>query len=330
MTSGIDSEALTRALVARGLLSSGATPPPRTTDDRPWFVGFLMGAAGWLAALFALTFVAVLFDLDSGADYALPGLLMLGAALGLYYASRAHAFLDQLALALSLAGQIAITVALGDALDSAAATASLVAVLQALLLMILPNRTARVFAAFFASIAWALALRLAWWDDDEPAGVRFAPALLGWIAIWLPIAALSAMLVAREAVWMARGWSEILRPLLTGSLLALCFGTLVSEPSQVFTVLVGQGGSGMNWLAIWPLLAVGAALYAGFMALRVRNRALVGVAIVAALLHVMQFYFVLGTTLLLKSMIMAGVGLVLLAVAAVLGNRSGQPAPEAA
>jgi hypothetical protein len=55
----------------------------------------------------------------------------------------------------------------------------------------------------------------------------------------------------------------------------------------------------------------------------VRNRALIGLGICGALLHVAQFYFLLGTTLMIKSILMLLVGAALLGVAAGLRREIG-------
>jgi uncharacterized membrane protein len=80
---------------------------------------------------------------------------------------------------------------------------------------------------------------------------------------------------------------------------------------------------------MWPLLDVFAALVAALLAFRVRSNALVGTAIAAALIHVLQFYFLLGTTLLTKSLIMLGVGALLLGGGLVLRRQAATAPGEA-
>ena len=69
---------------------------------------------------------------------------------------------------------------------------------------------------------------------------------------------------------------------------------------------------------LWPLLAMFAALFAMLCAIRVRSKALLGAGIAAALLHVAQFYYLLGTTLLVKSAVMLVIGALMLASGALL------------
>jgi uncharacterized membrane protein len=120
---------------------------------------------------------------------------------------------------------------------------------------------------------------------------------------------------------MALGVRRIVRPALGGILLALTFGTFASAPGEMLDFLWSADSHvHTNWLAIWPLLNVSAALVAGLGAFHLRNRALLGVAIAAALLHVAHFYFLLGTTLLMKSAIMLVIGALLLGLGLLLRN----------
>lgn len=315
---------LSRELVQRGLLDRNA-PAPEAASDRPWFIGAVLGAAGWLAGVFALAFVELLFKPDSAADFVLAGVVMLSAAFGLYTVDRESAFFDQLALALSIAGQLALAIAAWETTDSAAGTAALVALLQGALLFAMPNRLAKLLAAFFACIAWALAVRFASWGEwtfgSDRRQVDMFPALVGWLVIWLPIIALTHVLVATEMQWLTKGWHRIVRPSLSGLIASLAIGTWVSEPFGSLTFWVPPGDTYTNWLALWPLLAAAAALFAATCAFRLRHNGLVGLAVVGALLHVVQFYYLLGASLLTKASIMLGVGAALLFAAAQTARR---------
>ena len=85
-------------------------PTAHTGHDRPWYIGLLLGAGGWLAGLFLLGFVALLLPPDEPPEAALTGAVLLVAAWGLFKADRdgagcSQGFMAQLALALSIAGQ---------------------------------------------------------------------------------------------------------------------------------------------------------------------------------------------------------------------------------
>jgi hypothetical protein len=317
---------LTDALVERNLIR-GKAPPPEAVDDRPWYISVVLGAAGWLAGLFALLFVGLLFEPETTVGFSVAGIVMLAAAFGLYSAGRS-AFFDQLALALSIAGQLALTWAAMQATESAAGTAALVTLLQLMLLITMPNRMAKVLAAFFACIAWALAVRFALWGETMLSDVRrevpLGLALGSWLGIWAPLIAGCQALIAYEARWMAGRGRMLARSVQSGLLMALAIATWTSEPLGSLVFWSPSGETYANWLVLWPLLGAGTALFAAICAYRLRNRALVGLSIAGALLHVMQFYYLLGTTLIMKSVIMLVVGVALLLAAWGLGRSRAQ------
>lgn len=323
---------LTDELLRRKLIKDASTAP-EPGNERPWYISIVLGCSGWLAGLFALACVALFFKPDTPVGFALAGLILLSTAFGLYAADRSGAFLDQLALAFSIAGQLALAWAAGDAFKSDAATAALVAVMQIVLLLVMPNALAKVLAALFACCAWALAIRFAWWGASDFYVMRrqitLAPALLTWLVIWTPIIAVVYGLIRTERAWMASGLRRIARPALNGLLVSLALATWLSEPSTSFLPWGGDTQVRTNWFSLWPLLGAASALYAALCAFQLRSRAMIGVSIAGALLHVAQFYYLLGTTLLMKSVIMLGVGVAALAAAYQLNDRNVQNEPDA-
>lgn len=308
-----------RVLADQGLILADATPLPFGAGGRPWFVSLVLGAAAWLASLFAFLFVLFFFDLDSGVAAALLGLVLLGAGFALYRADRDSAFLGQLALALSLAGQLALIYAVGDTTHSETTTAAFTAAMSAALVFVMPNAFAKTLSTLFACLAWAVTVRFGLWGEDWFDGSRRAvalgPALIGWSVIWVPAAVLAYALIRRETRWMAGEMRAVARPVLTGLLTALALGTWSSEPFATLTFWAPAGEVPENWLAVWPLLGVAAALFAAVCAQQLRHRPLIGVAIAGALMHVVQFYYLLGVMLVVKSYFMLAVGAVLLLAA---------------
>lgn len=317
---------LEAVLRERGVLPAGPAMPDEG-PDRPWFVRVLLGVSGWLAGFCCLGFAALLFKPDDASGLFPIGAVLLAGSLALYR-TRLGAFAQQLALSFSMAGHLALAIAIGDVTDSATATAASVAALQAAWLLVVRDRFARLVAALFAALALALAVRLGLVGDDpfssRARGVSLAPALAGWVVVWVPLALAARALVRTEVRWMAAGRAPLLRPVLTGLLLALAFGTVASQPLD--GGLWGpETATRTDWLALWPLLSVAAAVAALALAHRLRSRAVMGAAIAGALLHVFHFYLRLGTTLLVKAAIMAVVGVLLLAAAAALDRREGTP-----
>jgi hypothetical protein len=325
----ISADELTAALAKRGVLRADAQVPETSRSDRPWFIGVLLGTAGWMAGVFGLAFVALLFKPSSTVELATAGVILLAAAFVLYASDRESAFFDQLALALSIAGQLALAWEFIRGTGSIAGTALLVALMECGLVVVLPNHTARLLATLFACIACALAIRVSLWGGDMIFGfdqrvASLGPALAGWCMIWIPTMAAAWLLIGNEVKWMSTGMRRILRPLLSGLLLSVAFGTLASEPTGVLQFWMPITAA-QNWLVLWPLLAALAALFAAFCAFRMRDNALLGASIAAALLHVLQFYYLLGTTLLMKSAIMLVIGALLLTGSAMIRRRTIAP-----
>jgi uncharacterized membrane protein len=76
-----------------------------------------------------------------------------------------------------------------------------------------------------------------------------------------------------------------------------------------------------SWWSLFPLLNIALAVFAMYASFRLRNLGLLGVAILAALLHLSRFYYLYGATLLAKAAIMFCVGAVLLAAGVWLHRR---------
>ena len=288
----------------------GTTAP--IAAARPWYIGLLLGASGWLAGGFLLVFVAMLFHPDSAGAAAVSGAVLLAAAWGLFKADRDGAFTSQLALALSFAGQCLVLFAMVEHRHSMAFVAGAACVLQTAMLLLMPNRLHRLMSAFFALIAWALMWRFGLFGEPSFSNTNnnaasLPAALGGWLITWLPIGALLWLAIRQEPAWIARGWAPVLRPALTGLIVGVAFATLISYPLESFRWW-GSAPVRTDWLALWPLLSAGAALAAGAAAFALGSRALMGACIVAVLLHVSHFYYALGTSLLLKSLLMLLMG----------------------
>lgn len=323
---------LMQAMREAGAIPEEAALPPEEGGDRPWYIALVQGFAGWLAGIFLLVFLGVTFSPNEKAMIFLLGVLLLGAAWFIYHSDREAVFLDQFALALSIAGQFAIAWSvIGDDFEGLPMALSLLA-LQLALWWVMPNRVARTLAAFFATIAWVYTVRLL----VQPAAgeeLLFGHGretlrplwfiALGWPLTWLPLVALAGWLLRREPRWMASSFRERARPLLIGSLLGLSLAGIVAEPFSFFALGLDTLGLPFSWWALFPLLNIALALYALHGAFHLRSSALLGFAILAALVHLSRFYYLYGTTLLAKSVIMFAVGAGLLAAGAWLHRRHG-------
>ena len=300
-----------------------------TAQDRPLAISLLLGVSGWVAGLFMLVFVAILFHPTDASQAAVSGALLLAAAWGLFKVDGdgEQVFVAQLALALSIAGQCLMLFAMSEHAHGIAPIASAALLLQTVLALAMPNRLHRALSTLFATIAWALTLRFALfgevdhWRGDTTARVASLPlALAGWLFAWGPVAAGLGWAIRSEPTWTARGWSPVLRPILTGLIVGLAFATLASRPFESFRWF-GSGQIDTGGLALWPLLSALGALGAVAAAFARRQRALMAVCVVAVLGHVAHFYYALGTSLLMKSLLMLAMGAVFVATARALAAK---------
>ncbi len=323
----------TALMQARGLIPVDAPAPPADTSDRPWFVSLLQGVAGWLAGIFLLIFLGLVFKPESGPMIFGLGAVLLVAAWFMYHADRHGAFLDQFALAISIAGQIAVAGSVLKDHFSGLGMSVTALVVQIFVLLAMPNKIARTLAALFATIAWIWVVRFLVRPgsaeqvlfDERHSGdltVLGAWALpLAWLLTWLPLLALAAWLILREPQWMASRLRNLARPTLTGVLLGLSMGAIVAEPFTLVVLGTESWGRGLDWLAIFPLLSICLALFSAYGAFRVRSSGLLGFAVFAALVHLARFYYFYGTTLMWKSLIMLVVGAAMLLAGVALKNR---------
>ncbi len=325
---------LVDALRARGVIAADAPALNGETQDRPWFIALLQGVAGWLGGIFLLVFLGAMLRPESTAGIAACGIVLLLGAWALYFADRNAVFLDQFALAMSIAGQFALAWAIVKDADSGVFVAATLFVLQCAVFAVMPNKFARLLAAFFACAAWVYLIRFLLLPgagdglslDDELiwrsslAGGYVVP--LGWLLTWAPMIALVAWLTEREPRWMASRAHAFARPALSGLLLGLAAGGIVTEPLGIFLLGEEQLGLRLGWWSLFPLLSIALAVFAMVCAHRVGSAGIAGVAILAALVHLSRFYYLYGTTLLWKSLIMVAVGAVLFGAGFALAKRA--------
>ena len=324
-------------LRSRGIIP--ARSPSERNFDRPWFVTLLQGVAGWLAGIFLLAFVALIFKPESTGSIFTLGAVLLAAAWALYRADRDAVFLDQLALAISIAGQFAVAWGIVKDDFSGLPLASTLLALQIVVLIVMPNKVARTLAALFATIAWVFTVRFLLRPGQGEQiffehGGDVMPMLgawtlpVAWVLTWLPLLALAGWLIRHEARWMSSGLRRYARPLLTGTLLGLSLGGIAAEPFTVFALGIESLGMRFSWWALFPLLSVALAMFCAWGAFRVRSHGLLGFAVLAALLHLSRFYYLFGTTLLWKAVIMLVAGAVLVFASFALHRFAPQSDPQ--
>lgn len=300
----------------KGLDAGG--PLPAFEPSQPWYLGLMLGAAAWFAGLLLMLTTVLTWNL-SGSEAFLPLALLWGVpGMLLLRVQGMGLFPWQLGLSLLIAGECAAVVAIGSALDEAEPTLFASSLLFASIAVIAPRPAARVLNVLAACAAWVLCLRWSllgepwqrWSEDARPA---LSLALITWLACWGPPIAGLVWIARSEARWMATRWAGLLRATLIGLILALAFATPLADPLGGLFVRDSDGSR--DWMALWPLLSLGAALVATAVAFHQRLRVLFGVCLFGLLVHVAHFYYALGVSLIAKSLVMLLMGAGLLGLA---------------
>ncbi len=301
----------------------------RAALRRPLAISLLLGICGWAAGGLTLLLVYMLFHPETPSQAAFSGALLLAAAWGLFKTDQddGHAFVAQLALTLSMAGQCLVLFAMAKNAHGFASFSGAALLLQAVMTLVMPNRLHRTLSTFFALIAWALTVRFALFDEPgggyqaaTPHSASLPAALTAWVLAWGPVAAVLWLAIRREALWAGRSWAHAVPSVITGLIGGLAFATLASHPFESFSWFGGPAEV-VDYLALWPLLSALGALGALTAAFALRQRGLMALCVVAALLHISNFYYALGTSLLTKSLLMLTLGCVCLVAAHVLRTK---------
>jgi len=299
--------------------------PSPAIADRPLAISLLLGVSGWVAGVFVLLFVALLFQPHGAGQAAITGAVLLAAAWGLLVAERdgQSIFVAQIGIALSIAGQCLAVYAMSDEARGVAGVAHAALLLQVVLALVMPSRLHRTLSTLFATIAWALTLHFAllgeqggWSPLDDLRPASLPVALADWLLAWGPVAAALWWSIRHEAAWATRAWAPVVPPIRSGLVVGLAVATLASHPFESFRWIDGHAAA--DSAALWPLLSAFGALGALAAGFALRRGGLMALCATAALLHVVQFYFALGATLLVKSLLMLALGAVFVVAARAL------------
>ncbi|MES2070146.1 MAG: DUF4401 domain-containing protein [Pseudomonadota bacterium] len=346
-----------RALVD-GELPPASTPTPTQGLPSPWYVRVMLGVAGWIGALFLLGFVGAVFAVvlrSAGASILVGGLACLGAYL-IFRAARENDFGTQFGLAASLAGQSLVMFGLFDSFKFDGASAFFIACLIEIgLALLMPNFIHRVLSSWAAMAALSFGLSKIGLHGVAP-GIAAAGVALVWLnelrwisadAVWRPIGyglvlallQIAAMPLAGEFDWLLssagrNGWlyphaaqigCSLIAAVLLMSVLRLLAREGVAPASGIGIAAIGATVvlAAVSYFA--PGLA--AALLVLLLGVAAGNRALAGLGLLALGGFVSHYYYQLQQTLLLKSMVLAVSGAMLLGARAAL-NRWLGPAQE--
>jgi hypothetical protein len=344
----LSTEQLWDRLAEENLVVGEMGPLPEARS--PWFVRVMLGFAGWIGALFMLSFVgaALTFIVKSSTASLMAGAVICVGAAVIFRVSKGKDFAVQFGLATSFAGQALFIYGLMETFKWGNGFSYVcITVFEAVLAAIVANEIHRGATAFAAAVSLSLAL---WWY-----GVPYlAPAL---------ITAAFAVLWMHEFPWADRG--SLLRPIGYSLVLAALYsnGVLLMHG---YSWLLGRGAGGSPALArlsYWTgVLAIGAVfIYTVFrLAARERfgirpvqagliaalaiaitsykapgiatglvivllgyanaNRVLTGLGIFSLIAYLSLYYYQLQATLLVKSASLIATGIVLLIARFALGR----------
>ena len=356
-----------RQLRAEGLAPDGVEETVRAAlrarpadDDVPWYVRVATGFAAWIASLLLIAYIGPSRMVQSGASALVVGAIMVGAAFFLRRQATAD-FAQHFAVATSFAGQVLMMGGVFAMTQSPAATGAVGVLVSAALVRLMPDTfhrflstvagcaaaTVTVLAAHvpggyqlvvlavvaLGAYVWRAGLRTrepALAAALTPAGYGLVVALFGMLLLASVGNAMFGGLAREAGMADAAGARWLTTLAITGALawLALAIFDEHGTPrgsSDVFVTVVGVLLLGVVTLDSPGITAGAAVLALGFDR---RNPVLVGLAALFLLVFGSVYYYSLELTLLQKSAVLVGSGVLCLAARALVPSTP--PSGEAA
>jgi len=184
-----------------------------TMDTQPWYIRSMVAFGAWVASLLLVLFFVGVGFIAEGA-FLVIGLLLVGAATLLRYKYE-NDFLVQLTLACSLSGQALIAFGIVEIFDpdNGYGFTTFVIALSVLMFFIFPDRIHRVITVLVAAFALGALIIGEHHLNINP----FVGPLLAIAMVWF---------YQKQASFFASGKGHLVRPLITGLMLA-AFGFLM-------------------------------------------------------------------------------------------------------
>lgn len=304
----------------------------------PWYLLVLQGIGGWLSALFLMGFVGLGFlqVLENAAFAFLLGAALIGGAYALLRQQQSI-FLEQLVLALSLAGQLLVAYAIARWLDDVNALFwACLLVLHALLAVLMASQLHRIFSTLFAALSLfflgvetgapylvaplALAVACGLWLNEFRYPHR--REMLKAVAMGLTLALLVMQYLIRFPALLDSGMTTVWVPhwlgeWLTGATLGyLAYWVFRTNETTLSSRTLAAGVAALIALCVSSSFAYGLTQGAVLFALgfAISHRLLTGLGVLSLLFSISTYYYRLDLTLLEKSATLLVLGLVLLAV----------------
>ncbi len=323
----------------RAAVVEGETPPAAPLAS-PWYVKLLLAASGWLASILLLCFLALFCKpiLKESTIAGGSGGAMLLVAFGLLRIPK-NAFVEHLALALSLAGQALVSFWIFDQSQPSEMLNWLwLLLLQMALVALMPHFIHRVLSAFVAGVALFMSLMTSGWSFAV-GGTLMAVSAWCWLNEWrypsqmrlvqaigyglaLALVALHAMeltelghpfhFAAPETVQWAQPWmGEAMKTAVMLALVGMLLqhsGQAIAQPPAIMALL---GTTVLGGLA-YEVHGLSAGIMLMLLGFAGANRVLLGLGIASLLAFLCAYYYLLDQTLLVKSGSLCAVGLGLL------------------
>ncbi|MFT7676022.1 MAG: putative membrane protein, partial [Gammaproteobacteria bacterium] len=309
-------------------------------SESPWYISLLMAFFGWLSAVFLIGFIAVGFSsiLDSFAACITVGSALIVIAYLLFKAGKKE-FLEYFALSISLVGQMLITYGIFDSnYDNSVAFWLSAAVIQMTLAVAMPSNVHQILSASFSGIAFSIALYLGgaqslvnvslmwtlcwlWLHEFQFLKVMSKMRCMGYgLVITLVVFKGFHVFESAQFLWGYRSGMDVWVPLWIGQILTgLAFLYVVwhllnarfekLNPSLLIAVLSTVGLIIAASFQASGIMVGMVILLLGFSA---SNRILMSLGSVSLIFYISDYYYLLDTTLLMKSATLLLVGLILL------------------
>ncbi len=342
-------QALWQKLQAGGLVEGNL---PRGNEiDSPWYIRVMLGFAGWIGSLFLLGFVGAgfAFVMKSALAALVVGVCISGGAFALFRFKRETDFITQFSLAVGLAGQMLLIFGLSKLFDGQDSTLFGAAfVVEVILTVLMPNFIYRVMSSMAAMLALSLSLNslgvfgiatavtaaaFAWIWLQETRLVKFS-------ALYRPVGyglALSLLLYRVNILWgrglwwhrsrHAVNWIEIYSPWLSLALVAVTFFAVVFILLKRMDIAAASrtgstvfAGATLVMAASVVAPGIAPALLVLIVGFAVCSRVMIGLGLLAMGGFLSNYYYMMQSTLLTKSMLLFGLGALLL-VSRLLINR---------
>lgn len=339
-------------LTSEGLAPAGADAQARAAlagelaDDLPWYMRAAVAVGAWFATAFMLSAVLIFVSPRDELSWIVIGILLIIAAIFIRRRESSE-FVRWAAVAAALAGHGMATFGAGAIGDDSLLRGAVVGLASAaLLIWLVPDATLRFIAAISGGVALILALIAFEMPQGLDAGIALViagvayvwrgplrtrddrldeilhPVGYGWMIVLFAALLGRTLATSTHSHWSMELGKEVgtLGPVATivcaAALAALVFkvldehGSSLSRPAS-FALLAGVAALGAATLDSPGIIAGLGALMLGFDR---RSRVLLGMATVFLIVFASFYYYSLHLTLLEKSGVLIGSGLLLLAI----------------